>query len=52
MVRRSQVAPDGAVMIQLIGVTAVRFAKAWEPCWDARGFKTLEEMRRRDVQWL
>ena len=33
-------------------ITADRFAKAWEPCWDARGFKTLEEMRRRDVQRL
>jgi hypothetical protein len=36
----------------LIGVTVVRFGKAWEPCWDARGLKALQEMRWRDVQWL
>ena len=52
VVRQAQVAPDDAVMIQLIGVTVVRFGKAWEPCWDARGLKALEEMRGRDVQLL
>jgi hypothetical protein len=39
VVRQAQVAPDDAVMIQLIGVTVVRFGKAWESCWDARGLK-------------